>query len=195
MKASKRNRVLLVFVTLAAFTLLSTGLIMAQSQEAPKPQAPAAAAPAPEAAKPATSAAEAPKAAVPAPEAAKPATPAVTTTEHPKPATPPAATSEHPKPATPTAKAEHPKTTAGMSKLEQAIAQTPKGKGKGQINPDAPKGFMGIPGAPSHFWLWYILWGTWVGWIFSSVGAFGGIMAGVGHISVFGLSDYAGTFM
>jgi hypothetical protein len=81
-----------------------------------------------------------------------------------------------------------------MSKLEQAIAQTPKGKGKGEIDASAPKGFMGIPGAPSHFWLWYILWGTWVGWIFSSVGAFGGIMAGVGHISVFGLSDYAGTF-
>jgi len=79
-------------------------------------------------------------------------------------------------------------------KLEEAIAQTPKGTGPGQINPDAPNGFMGIPGAPSHFWLWYILWGTWVGWIFSSVGAFGGIMAGVGHISVFGLSDYARTF-
>ncbi len=53
---------------------------------------------------------------------------------------------------------------------------------------------MGIPGAPSHFFLWYILWGTWVGWIFSSVGAFGGIMAGVGHITVFGLADYAGSF-
>ena len=79
-------------------------------------------------------------------------------------------------------------------KLEEAIAQTPKGTGPGQINAEAPPGFMGIPGAPSHFWLWYILWGTWVGWIFSSVGAFGGIMAGVGHISVFGLSDYARTF-
>jgi hypothetical protein len=81
-----------------------------------------------------------------------------------------------------------------MSKLEEAIAKTPKGKGKGMIDPDAPKGFMGIPGAPRHFWLWYILWGTWVGWIFSSVGAFGGIMAGVGHISVFGLSDFARSF-
>jgi uncharacterized protein len=79
-------------------------------------------------------------------------------------------------------------------KLEDAIAQTPKGTGAGEINMDAPAGFMGIPGAPSHFWLWYILWGTWVGWIFSSVGAFGGVMAGVGHISVFGLSDYASTF-
>ncbi len=105
----------------------------------------------------------------PAPEAAKPA-----------PAAPEAA-----KPAAPAAK---------MSKLEEAIAKTPKGTGKGEINPDAPTGFMGIPGAPRHFWLWYILWGTWVGWIFSSVGAFGGIMAGVGHITVFGLSDYAATF-
>uniref|UniRef100_A0A7C3WM38 Probable membrane transporter protein n=1 Tax=Desulfobacca acetoxidans TaxID=60893 RepID=A0A7C3WM38_9BACT len=95
------------------------------------------------------------------------------------------------------APAETPKTIAPlgkMSKLEEAIAKTPKGKGKGMIDPDAPKGFMGIPGAPRHFWLWYILWGTWVGWIFSSVGAFGGIMAGVGHISVFGLSDFARSF-
>jgi hypothetical protein len=83
---------------------------------------------------------------------------------------------------------------AKKSKLEEAIAKTPAGTGKGEINASAPKGFMDIPGAPRHFWLWYILWGTWVGWIFSSVGAFGGIMAGVGHISVFGLSDYAATF-
>lgn len=113
--------------------------------------------------------------AAPAPEAAKPAAPAETKAPAP----------EAPKAAAPAAK---------LSKLEEAIAKTPKGKGKGEINPDAPKGFMGIPGAPSHFWLWYILWGTWVGWIFSSVGAFGGIMAGVGHISIFGLSDYAKNF-
>ncbi len=79
-------------------------------------------------------------------------------------------------------------------KLEEAIAKTPQGAGPGMIHPEAPQGFMGIPGAPHHFWLLYILWGIWVGWIFSSVGAFGGIMAGVGHISVFGLSDYAATF-
>lgn len=54
--------------------------------------------------------------------------------------------------------------------------------------------FPHIARAPHHLWLWYILWGVWVGWIFSSVGAFGGIMAGVGHISVFGLSDFAGGF-
>jgi uncharacterized membrane protein YfcA len=79
-------------------------------------------------------------------------------------------------------------------KLEDAIAKTPQGVGKGMIDVNAKPGFMGIPGAPSHFWLLYILWGVWVGWIFSSVGAFGGIMAGVGHISVFGLSDFAATF-
>lgn len=124
-----------------------------------------------EAAKPTPAAPAAPSAAAPSatPEASKPAA-----TEAPKPA--------------PTAQA------ATKSKLEAAIAKTPTGTGKGQINPDAPKGFMGIPGAPSHFWLWYILWGTWVGWIFSSVGAFGGVMAGVGHISVFGLSDFAKSF-
>jgi uncharacterized protein len=84
--------------------------------------------------------------------------------------------------------------TFAASKLEQAIAQTPTGTGPGMIHQDMPKGFMGIPGAPHHFFLFYILWGIWVGWIFSSVGAFGGIMAGVGHISVFGLSDYANSF-
>ena len=79
-------------------------------------------------------------------------------------------------------------------KLEDAIAKTPVGEAAGMIHPGAAKGFMGIPGAPHHFFLFYILWGIWVGWIFSSVGAFGGIMAGVGHISVYGLSDYASTF-
>jgi hypothetical protein len=38
------------------------------------------------------------------------------------------------------------------------------------------------------------LWAIWVGWIFSTVGAFGGIMAGVGHITVFGLADYGKTY-
>jgi hypothetical protein len=79
-------------------------------------------------------------------------------------------------------------------KLEEALAKTPAGTGPGQINPDAPKGFLGIPGGPTPFWFYGILWGIWVGWIFSTVGAFGGIMAGVGHISVFGLGDYASSF-
>ncbi len=84
--------------------------------------------------------------------------------------------------------------TAFAGKLEDAIASTPKGAQPGMINPEAPKGFLGIPGAPNPMWFWGILWGIWVGWIFSSVGAFGGVMAGVGHISVFGLGDYASTF-
>ncbi|MEW6349921.1 MAG: sulfite exporter TauE/SafE family protein [Thermodesulfobacteriota bacterium] len=83
---------------------------------------------------------------------------------------------------------------AWAGKLEDAIAKTPQGTEKGQIDSNAPKGFMGIPGGPSAFLGWAILWGAWVGWIFSSVGAFGGIMAGVGHITVFGLGDYAKTF-
>lgn len=85
-------------------------------------------------------------------------------------------------------------TPADAGPLEDAIAKTPQGTGKGQINPKAEPGFMGIPGAPRVFWLWGILWGVWVGWIFSSVGAFGGIMAGVGHITVFGLADYGKSF-
>src|SRR5271157_5520260 len=83
---------------------------------------------------------------------------------------------------------------ADAGKLEDAIAKTPQGVEKGMIDQSAPPGFMGIPGAPRTFWLYGILWGIWVGWIFSSVGAFGGVMAGVGHITVFGLADYGNTF-
>ncbi|MGB8991247.1 MAG: sulfite exporter TauE/SafE family protein [Desulfobaccales bacterium] len=83
---------------------------------------------------------------------------------------------------------------AEAGKLEEAIAKTPVGTGPGMIHPDMPKGFMGIPGGPTPFWFYGVLWGIWVGWIFSTVGAFGGIMAGVGHISVFGLGDYASSF-
>jgi len=51
------------------------------------------------------------------------------------------------------------------------------------IKPDAEPGFLGIPGAPQTNLLIGLLWAIWVGWIFSTVGAFGGIMAGVGHIT------------
>lgn len=37
-------------------------------------------------------------------------------------------------------------------------------------------------------------WALWVGWIFSTVGAFGGVMAAVGHMSVYGLGAYAKSF-
>ncbi|WP_022660331.1 sulfite exporter TauE/SafE family protein [Paucidesulfovibrio longus] len=55
-------------------------------------------------------------------------------------------------------------------------------------------GYLGIPGGPQLQWWWGLLWAIWVGWIFSTVGAFGGIMAGVGHITIYGLGDYAKGF-
>jgi len=79
-------------------------------------------------------------------------------------------------------------------KLADAIAKTPQGAEKGMISPGAEPGFLGIPGAPEVNLLWAFLWAIWVGWIFSTVGAFGGIMAGVGHITIFGLGDYAKSF-
>lgn len=78
--------------------------------------------------------------------------------------------------------------------IEEAIAATPVGTQPGEINPDAAPGFLGIPGAPDTSLIIAFLWAIWVGWIFSTVGAFGGIMSGVGHITVFGLADYAKTF-
>jgi uncharacterized protein len=87
--------------------------------------------------------------------------------------------------------------TAGnayAASLEDAIAATPQGTEAGQIDPGAKPGFLGIPGAPSPNMIVGFFWAIWVGWIFSTVGAFGGIMAGVGHITVFGLADYGKTF-
>ncbi|RKO66163.1 sulfite exporter TauE/SafE family protein [Desulfofundulus salinus] len=79
-------------------------------------------------------------------------------------------------------------------KLGEAIAKAPVGTGKGQIDPDAPRGAFGIPGAPEINYLVAILWAIWVGWIFSTVGAFGGVMAGVGHMTVYGLGDWVKPF-
>ena len=84
--------------------------------------------------------------------------------------------------------------TAVAETLEQAIAKTPTGTEAGQIDPEAAPGFLGIPGAPDPSLIVGFLWAVWVGWIFSTVGAFGGIMAGVGHITVFGLADYGKSF-
>jgi uncharacterized membrane protein YfcA len=85
-------------------------------------------------------------------------------------------------------------TPANADKLADAIAMTKQGPGDGEIDPKAPKGFLGIPGAPKlNLWIGF-LWAIWVGWIFSTVGAFGGIMAGVGHITIYGLGSYAKTF-
>ncbi len=79
-------------------------------------------------------------------------------------------------------------------KLGAAIAKAPAGAGAGQIDSSAPRGFLGIPGAPQVNPILAFLWAVWVGWIFSTVGAFGGIMAGVGHMTIFGLGDYAKSF-
>jgi uncharacterized protein len=75
--------------------------------------------------------------------------------------------------------------------LSEAISQ---GISDGKITKDAEPGFLGIPGAPKVNFILGFLWAIWVGWIFSTVGAFGGIMAGVGHITIFGLGDYAKDF-
>lgn len=78
--------------------------------------------------------------------------------------------------------------------LEEAIAKAPDGTGKGQIDSKGQPGFLGIPGGPKLNLIVGFLWAIWVGWVFSTVGAFGGIMAGVGHITIYGLGAYAKTF-
>jgi hypothetical protein len=83
---------------------------------------------------------------------------------------------------------------ADAASLEEAIASAPQGTEKGMIDPNAEPGFLGIKGAPSPSLVAGFFWAIWVGWIFSTVGAFGGIMAGVGHITVFGLADYGKAF-
>ncbi|NDY43212.1 sulfite exporter TauE/SafE family protein [Dissulfurirhabdus thermomarina] len=93
---------------------------------------------------------------------------------------------------------DRPATAAGAyglsGKIGAALAQTPTGTGPGRIDPRAPRGFAGIPGAPRIDYAAAFLWAVWVGWIFSTVGAFGGIMAGVGHLTIFGLGAYAAAF-
>jgi len=81
-----------------------------------------------------------------------------------------------------------------QGKLGKAISKATAGKGKGLIDKDAEPGYLGIPGAPKVNLFIGFLWAIWVGWVFSTVGAFGGIMAGVGHITIFGLGSYAKTF-
>jgi hypothetical protein len=79
-------------------------------------------------------------------------------------------------------------------KLKAAIEATPQGTDKGQIDPKAEPGYMGIPGGPQVNLFLALLWSIFVGWIFSTVGAFGGVLAGVGHITIFGLANYAKSF-
>ncbi|MBU2645781.1 sulfite exporter TauE/SafE family protein [bacterium] len=78
--------------------------------------------------------------------------------------------------------------------LGETAAMTPTGTGKGEIDINAAKGFAGIPGAPKINPVVAFFWALWVGWIFSTVGAFGGVMAGVGHLTLFALGNYAGSF-
>ena len=91
-------------------------------------------------------------------------------------------------------------TTPGMpDKMKTAIEKSLEdeafaAKTKEVVKPDAEPGFLGIPGAPDPSLILGLIWAIWVGWIFSTVGAFGGIMAGVGHITIFGLADYAKAF-
>jgi hypothetical protein len=91
-------------------------------------------------------------------------------------------------------------TPDGMpGKMKRAIESSLKDdnfaeKTKAVIKPGDPQGYLGIPGAPKPNVIIGLLWAIWVGWIFSTVGAFGGIMAGVGHITIFGLADYAKSF-
>ncbi|MFO8112462.1 MAG: sulfite exporter TauE/SafE family protein [Desulfosalsimonadaceae bacterium] len=65
---------------------------------------------------------------------------------------------------------------------------------QGILNKEDPEGYLGIPGAPQINLLLAFFWACLVGWVFSTVGAFGGILAGVGHITIYGLGDYADTF-
>lgn len=64
----------------------------------------------------------------------------------------------------------------------------------GKIDAAAEPGYLGIPGAMNINLVVAFFWAIWVGWIFSTVGAFGGIMAGIGHITIYGLGNYAGSF-
>lgn len=61
-------------------------------------------------------------------------------------------------------------------------------------NASAEPGYLGIPGGPKINMILAFGWALWVGWIFSTVGAFGGVMAGVGHMTVHGLGNYAKSF-
>jgi uncharacterized protein len=83
---------------------------------------------------------------------------------------------------------------ASADTLREAISQAPEGTEPGHIDPTAEPGYLGIPGGLQVNLVLGFFWAVWVGWIFSTVGAFGGIMAGVGHITIFGIGKHAGEF-
>ncbi len=76
-------------------------------------------------------------------------------------------------------------------RLAEGIQQ---GIDSGVVNPGDEPGYLGIPGGPQINIILAFFWAIWVGWIFSTVGAFGGIMAGIGHITIYGLGNYADGF-
>jgi hypothetical protein len=80
---------------------------------------------------------------------------------------------------------------ADQDQLARGISQAVEA---GTIDAKAEPGYLGIPGGPQINLIVAFFWAIWVGWIFSTVGAFGGIMAGIGHITVYGLGNYAGSF-
>lgn len=53
--------------------------------------------------------------------------------------------------------------------------------------------FLGIKGAPEINLILAFMWSLLIGWVFSTVGAFGGVLAGVGHMTIFGLGSYASS--
>ena len=77
--------------------------------------------------------------------------------------------------------------------LKSAIAEQIKAA-PATYNASAEAGYLGIPGGPKINMMLAFGWALWVGWIFSTVGAFGGVMAGVGHMTVHGLGNYAKSF-
>ncbi|MFO7737673.1 MAG: sulfite exporter TauE/SafE family protein [Desulfatiglandaceae bacterium] len=91
-------------------------------------------------------------------------------------------------------------TTPQMSeKMKNAINKSLENeefaeKTKAVIKAGEEPGYLGIPGAPSPNLILGLLWAIWVGWLFSTIGAFGGMMAGIGHITVFGLGPYGQSF-
>ena len=80
---------------------------------------------------------------------------------------------------------------AKTNRLEAAIQEAVEAQ---KIDPAAKPGLLGIPGAPEVNPILAFAWAVWVGWVFSTVGAFGGVLAAVGHMNVFGLGNYASSF-
>ncbi len=90
-------------------------------------------------------------------------------------------------------------TESSPQQVRDAISKSLKDPAKAEvtkkmIKPGEKPGILGIPGAPDPSLVFGLFWAIIVGWIFSTVGAFGGIMSGVGHITAFGLGDYAKGF-